>query len=253
MNLKRSMVFYCVICIFSCTNTNTNYKKVTKGNFIVEGNFINDSVMNGMMNYYDIKNNKLTTQSYYQNGEKNGISINYYSNGKVYDSVFYSHGLEDGFHYIFDSLGNISYIDYYSKGHNFGPEFYYLNGRISEYYFNTFEKSSFYSVFYDSLGKVSKESHNLNFVNPYSVEIDGKPALGVFAYFLNPPHINISYSLYLKDSVLSKDILIQKFDNSKVYVDTVLYLSNAISYYYKTEYFDSTNNKRKIIITKLMP
>ena len=45
-----------------------------------------------------------------------------------------------------------------------------------------------------------------------------------------------------------------KFDNRKIYIDTVFNVpvNSRFIYYYKGDYFDSTNNKRLVYITKLV-
>lgn len=246
------LFFFSIISFLSCTNQN-KVKKQKIGAFFVEGKFIRDSVMDGAMKYFD-SNNHLAAIINYENGIKNGTSVNYYLNGKILDSSFFHNGLQNGFHYVYDSVGNLTYKDFFSGGHSFGPEFYYLHGKIDKYYFSNYEKYYLYSAFYDTLGNLLSENGDLNFVNPYTVEVDGKLGFGVFAYFLNPPHINIQYSLFLKDTLTHKDSLVKNFNNLRVYIDTVftMPIGNQLQYYFKTDYYDSTKMKQKIIITKLV-
>src|SRR5882672_12013545 len=144
ISMKLHLIFFTIIIItMSCRNDIENSKHKV-GPFLVEGHFIDDSVMDGEMKYYNSMA-KLVTVINYQKGIKHGASINYYLNGKTYDSIFFYYGLKDGFHYIYDSTGKLSYIDFYSKGHNFGPQFYYSNGKLEKYYYNEFEKEPIYA------------------------------------------------------------------------------------------------------------
>jgi hypothetical protein len=242
-----------VLSILSC-HDDKSYGKHRIGNFLVEGNFIKDSIMDGKMKYFDTSGTLVATVIF-QNGIKQGPSLDYYLNGKVQDSVFFTRGQKEGFHYIYDSSGELSYIDYYLRGHSIGPVFYYDHGKVKKYYFTNFEKQPIYVCSYDSSGRMFDEKGEVNFVMPLFPEVNNKSGLNIFAYIINPPKVDINYFLYMKDSTLNKDSIIAKFDNSKIIIDTVLNVStdSRFTYFYKAEYFDSTNQNKKVFITKLVP
>lgn len=250
--MKKYLLFYLfIIILISCNKNKVSKHRI--GPFLVEGDFVNDTIMNGEMKYFDSMGN-LVSKIYYKRGVKNGPAINFYKNGIKYDSVSYSGDLENGFHYIYDSTGKLSYVDFYVKGNNLGPQMYFVKGKIEKYYFNNFENQTLYYTFYDTSGNITKQTGELNFTNHFAVTVNNKPFLGFFAYFLRPPKLHLSYSLFLKDSISNKDSLIIQFDNMKIYVDTVFGLptDNRYSFLYKTDYYDSLTNTRKVILKRLL-
>src|SRR5690348_13972875 len=104
-----------LLSILSC-NDDSKIAKHHVGKFLVEGHFLNDTIMDGRMKYYD-ESGKLISRINYQKGIKQGISVNYYLNGNVYDSVNFDQGFKNGFHYIYDSTGKLEYFDFYLRGH----------------------------------------------------------------------------------------------------------------------------------------
>lgn len=251
--MKIILLIFIALMLSSCSKER-KYEKHQIGSFLIEGNFINDSTMDGKMKYFDASGTLVGVINY-QNGIKQGPSLDYYSNGKIQDSVYFIMGLKEGFHYVYDSSGTLNYIDYYLKGHSLGPLFYYSNGEIKKYYFTNFEKQPIYVCSYDSSGRIFDQKGEAIFVTPLFPEVNNKVSLSVFAYLINPPKVNINYLLYMKDSISNKDSLIMKFDNAKVFIDTIfdVPVNNRFTFFYRAEYFDSTNQNKRVFITKLIP
>ena len=223
----------------------------SQGKYLVEANFVNDTIIDGPAKYY--LDGKLAFITNYKNGIKHGPSINFHSNGKVYDSINFIYGRESGYHYVYDSSGKLGYIDFYFSGHQFGPQTFYENNRISSFYFTTFEKFSVYEELYDSKGRPSNTKGNLVNVFPYEVYSDGKLASGLFSYFIHPPHPKVEYALILKESGSTKEILLKEFERNLVFVDTVLpRTKDGSNYFMKVSIYDSSDKIRKIILNELI-
>lgn len=238
------------IVLLSCDNGPK--KKLQRKNFndkIIESYFINDSLPDGISKYYDL-NGRLESVITFSKGLKNGIAINYYYNGKTHDSSFYQMGKKNGEHFVFDSAGKLIYEDYYFHGQQLGGQIFYRNGNPFQYVFNTFEKKIIYSCEYDSIGMSAFSGEIIN-ANIFSSSIDGKKGYGVFAYLLNPPKIQIKYSLGIID-VQNHEKKLVSFDNKRIFVDTILNAApNGWKYFMSAEYVDTLNNLNKVYIHTL--
>lgn len=233
-----------IIVFYSCNNSNSHYTKKKMGNYLIEANFIDDSIIDGKANTYNL-DGRLLSATNYRNGIKHGLSINFFSNGKVYDSINFTNGLENGYHYVYDSLGLIGYIDFYLNGHQLGPEIFYKKGIVNSYYFTSFEKFEIYNALYDVNGKLS--THNDNFINAsiYSTILGDVPANGIFCYFIYPPTLNISYELITRDSLNKKEFVIRKFEN-EVFMDTVIEKAKPNSVYCIKGILKDSLNKKEV-------
>src|SRR5579862_4645957 len=101
----RSFYIFLIILLFSsCINHNNKIiRKKSDDGEIFEGNALNDSIFNGIVNIYDVDNNYLGYTNY-KYGIENGVCVKYFHNGKISDSMFYRNGSKNGFAYAFDSL-----------------------------------------------------------------------------------------------------------------------------------------------------
>lgn len=234
----------------SCTDKPT-IKLKPHGKYMVEANFVDDSIIDGSAKYY--LNAKLAFIISYKNGIRHGPSMNFHSNGKVYDSVNFTYGLENGYHYVYDSSGKLGYVDFYFNGHQFGPEIFYENDRVGSFYFMTFEKFSLYEASYDFRGIPINIKGELVNVFPYQANLNNQPASGVFSYFVHPPHPKVEYALVLKEPGSSKEILLKEFDRNLVFVDTVLpRAKDGSNYFMKVSIYDSSNRIKQIILSELI-
>jgi len=238
-----------VLLLIGCNNDNDVTKKMVK-NKIIESNFINDSIYHGVTKIYD-SNYHLESKITFSRGIRNGESVNYYMNGKISDSSFYRAGLKNGYNYVFDSTGQLIYINYFFYGHQFGEEFFFRNYRPYQYIFKNFEKKNIFSCGYDSIGIFAYSGEIIN-ATIYGTTVNKMPNYGLFAYFLNPPHVQIIYSLGVIQQKTNTNKKILVFDNKKFFIDTILSIPPVgWKYYISAEYNDSLNNLKKTYISTL--
>lgn len=233
---------------FSCSN-NVKQKKI--GEFLVESEFINDTIPNGVSKFY--KYNKLDAIINFDNGIKNGKSLHFHSNGKMYDSVNFTLGLENGYQNVYDDLGDLRYQCFYLNGHKLGPETYYVNGVPSEYFFNSFERINLYHTEYDTGGRIVKAEGKLLNLVTFLGKVNNVNGYGIFSYTISPPSYDIKYELILKDSVTRLEKIIRTFSRSEVFIDTVLTIPiSASKYYLKATEFDDRKKPVQVNYNELI-
>jgi len=245
-------VVYSLITVsifFSCNNRELKYSRKKIGDKLYEAHFLNDSLIEGEAKIY--KDDKLIAIEHYNHSVKNGPAISFYSKGNIYDSLSFSKGLENGYYYVYDSSGNLAYVSYYFNGLKVGPEIYYHNGKVRQYFFNSFEKANVYYNSYDSLGNRTESLGRPNNSVIYSAFKDGQLADGVFAFFVHPPRQNINYQLIERDSMSKKETVIKIF-HDEVFFDTILLRKNLqSSYFIKADVYDSVKTKRRLFYDQL--
>lgn len=226
-------------------------KKIDLHNRIIEAPFIDDSVMHGLAMYYTYKGS-LESKITYKNGVKNGLAVNYYPNGSLWDSGYYVNGLKHGHHFVFDSLGSLVYQDYYFNGHRLGGQVFFLNSKLSRYVYSNFEKEQLYEGLYDSVGSIYRYGGEIVNANLYYAKKDDKQGVGIFSYFLNPPNVDIEYSIGLIENNTNKKRELVRFYKSREFIDTIVDLPLPGWYYYvAADYNDTSNSYRKIFLTVL--
>jgi len=111
--------FALLICEISCNNSN-NLKTFNLNHQLVQAKLV-DGLIDGKATFYDSLGNFINITTY-ERGIRSGISINYYANRTVSDSVEIVAGKENGYWRYYDSNGNRTYCAYYYYGLLFGPE-----------------------------------------------------------------------------------------------------------------------------------
>jgi antitoxin component YwqK of YwqJK toxin-antitoxin module len=249
--MRLLILFSLLFITFSCSKKGKEFKRKDINNRIVEGYFINDTIYDGVIKYYTYTG-YLEGKATFQNGIKNGFAINYYPNGNIWDSSFYMHGLRNGYHYVFDSFKNLTYRDFYFYGHRLGEQIIYKNGKISKYVFSNFEKQQLYEGLYDSSEILFRYGGEIINASLYKATKDAIPSFGVFSYFLNPPHVNIKYSLGVieEKTEYRKELII--FNNGRVFTDTILAEPTpGWNYYINADYNDTLSKYKKTFLTVL--
>jgi antitoxin component YwqK of YwqJK toxin-antitoxin module len=244
-----TLLFSLIISVGCDCKTGTRERKRIN-NQLVEGIFKNDSIYDGVINFYSDKGDILASKTY-TNGILNGSAKYFDPNGKVTDSMNFTYGMANGFHYVYRSDGKMEFMGYYANGFGVGPQIFYNNGTIQLFYFMNFEKTSIYEAHYDSAGRVDRFKGQILNVYPYNALLKGKDACGLFLFFIYPPSISIKYSLILKnDSGVQRQI--SKFNKSKVYLDTVLPIPPPrYRYYFVANVSDSLNSIDRVYVDEL--
>ena len=233
----------------NCKNETRSKRKI--GDEYVVAKFINDSIYDGVVDFYNLQGKILSSKAY-KNGVLNGSAKNFYPNGKVSDSVNYTFGLLNGFHLAFKTNGELEYLDYYTNGLSVGPQIFYEKGSPHLFYFLNFENTPIYEAHYDSFGKVDKFKGQIINVYPFSAILKSKSACGIFAFMIHPPSVAIKYSVILKNSNTNEQRKVADFDVRQVYLDTVLESPpNGYKYYYRAILTDSLNQVNRVYLNEL--
>jgi hypothetical protein len=227
---------------FSCNNKAPHFEigeeKELDG-YLVKSNFIDDTLIHGTADFF--KDNKLMKREQYRYGVKDGFSLNFYSNGHIYDSSTYVRGYKEGYYLVYDSLGVLKYKAYFYHNDQIGPETYFDNGSIVNYYFYSKDRKLIFSSWYnDSLKKINSEGNLYNFT-PLEIYKGQELYYGVSAYFIYPPKFNISYELVAKKS--GQEISLRKFAQEVFFDTTFLPNQSFERYFMKVNVYDSSTKK----------
>lgn len=231
MTLYRFLNFVLILTtvLFSCEQNKTNsidkIRRVIVEDVIAEGNISSDTVFNGLIKFYDTTSNNLVIEANYTNGKLNGKRIDYYLNGKVKNIGFYDNGKQTGTVSYFDSTGQLTSKQDFYYDLKAGSRIEYKNGKLSKYYFTSFDNKDLFSIDYDTVfNKEIKKINDNSFFFWHSSDIatittTDKKLQGneYFIYLINPPDFNFEYSLCVinyRDSILRIEKL---FDRSKMW------------------------------------
>lgn len=245
--MKNIQILLLTTLLISCRNEN-NVQKKRIGNDIIESYFIEDSIFDGPTKYYNL-NGRIESLIYYSKGIKNGVGLNFHSNGKVYDSSTYVSGMKNGWHYVYDTVGQLIFKDYFFYGQRLGEEVFYKNGKPIEFSFLNFEKKRIFSCGYDSIGLTGASGGILN-VSSYGIYTNGVRQQGVFVYLIQPPGILVNYSLGLFNEKANKKNELLQFKPTGFFKDTALTLpEEGWKYYVAAHYNDTVNKFEKVFIS----
>ena len=194
INLRIILAILVVTLIdYNCANKGSE-KRVKIGNSYVDAKFIDDTIIDGTAHYYDSLGT-LYNVSNYRKGIKDGMSVNYYSNQVISDSVEYKNGKESGYWRHFDIKGGDTYGNFYYYGLQFGPELIFKNDHLQKYLFSDLDRKIIIACDYDDGGKIDTNfRYEMQFALR-SVKYDAKPVLNLFGFLPFIPHAGQTYSL----------------------------------------------------------
>jgi hypothetical protein len=223
------------VIVLSCVNNQRSKPdKRSIGKDIIEATFIDDSIADGIAKYYN-NSGKVITIVNIKNGVKEGAAINYFQNGVVKDSMFFSHGKLHGIAYGYDSLGSLLFKKSYYYGVPLGHQFYYKSGNLSEYFYSDFNRNDLISCEYDSLARIRLRTFSAVPIFTKGLDEQRNPALNLFLYFPKPPDLTVVYKIGLaNDKQETKDEHI--LQDNRLFLDTVIaYPAKEWHYYISTE------------------
>lgn len=234
-NSKHELVLACKVAFFmlvafSCNNRKEEIQRKNIGEYLVEAVFKNDSIIDGMANYYS-DDGKIVSKVTYQDGKKNGVAITYFPDGKIKDSLFYINDQKHGFGYKYDPGGKLSSMYYYYYGLRMGPQIFNLESRRYKYFFSDFNKRDLVDCTYDSLGNLKDVSfYKMNLCVSKGV-VNDSVAVDLFAYLPEPPQTIIEFRVGLTNEN-QRDMYLFTVDNNRVFIDTILpYPPNGEHYF----------------------
>ncbi len=255
--MKR-IIYLSFVLLLKCSSD--NFRSITMGDYIVEGNITKDSIYNGLIKSYNKGTKKLFSECGYVNGIKNGEYKQFNDNGTLIEDLFYKDGKENGLAKLYNDNGFIYSQDYYFYGLRVGNSLKYENKVLKSYSFISLENTALMQFEYDSIRghHLPDLIRNLYFYTSsnYSESVDDSLSKKTeyFLYTPNPPMQEFIYSLVKVDQ--NKKVLstIQTFDNnqpwSKFDLDFNLDLPNSL-YALKLRIIDTINNNNATIVRKL--
>lgn len=232
--------------LISCSNYELQRKKI--GEDLVEAKFVDDTLINGEAKFFDLNGN-LESKANFFKGIKNGYAVNYYKNGVVKDSMYYTSNVLNGFFYSFDSSGFILF-----KGNNFhglsaGDQYFFKDKTIKEYYFTNFERRRLVTCLYDSTGSCYSYFLNLSPVISDVLIKNEQPAINLFLYFPHPEGIELSYTIGLIDAN-NKRLSEVPLTSTNFFLDTTLAVPMQGSQYFISLKFKNLKDSKTEIFTK---
>jgi hypothetical protein len=252
--MRKLLAFIFFLSCISC-NVNKSDKRETKkiGDFNVYANFIDDTTIEGVADFYG-PDKILTERRSYTQGIKHGICYSYYPNGVVHEKIFYKYDTKSGYHEVYDSTGQLDYKDYFLEGKQIGPIINYTSGgKIKDYYFVNFEGDTQYYAEYDSTGKVMKTEGELIHITVTDVLTNSTKKLNLFIYTPNPPELGFSYSLELMDKSGKLSGTPIPLDTGNVYVEKILPLPpSGKNYCIILHFLDHKKRKETVAIREIV-
>lgn len=242
--MNKILVVFVLFLNIGCHKRKESIKIVKlNDDLFAKGKSITDSVFHGEVLYYN-KAGVLITRANFSKNKLDGSSIDYYPDGSIKDSMFYIDDKSNGFRYKWDKEGKVSYFHYSYFNISVGPIAFFASGIPEEYSFSSFDRDVLFVAKYDSLGLKHFSGNILNFKTMYLTR-DDEEKMELLLYLLNPPLINIKYSLIdvNLESKFQKEIY--TFNNNQVFIDTLLpILEKGHNYYLQADYVDLKTGKK---------
>lgn len=95
------------------------YDVVSKNGVVIERGILKDRQRHGLITRFDFSGNILT-QSYYEDGYHNGVSIIYNMNGTVQSLISFDQDTLNGFYFLFSEDGKPAQAGYYKNNEKHG-------------------------------------------------------------------------------------------------------------------------------------
>jgi hypothetical protein len=213
-NVLKYIIIY--VALNGCHSGNQNFIKGSAANAIKLTDTSPIKKNTGKQEIFD-KNHKLSNTSSYQNGVKNGPSINYFPSGQISDSGFYHEGLASGNWMFFNENGQKIYSTYFYQNLEYGPQCWFVNNEIHKFEFLSFDKTSLALIIYNNPDKFEK-------VYYFSMDTHILPkndqGVDLFAYLPKIPNSIQNFAIGIaKDQVKKELFPVRGFD---FLVDTLL-------------------------------
>ncbi len=239
-----------IFILISCSNNENHSRKKFNG-YLVESNFIGDTMLDGLTKFYNDKS-ILQQAEYYSHGIKIGPSLSYHSNGKVYDSVNYINGYKSGYRFVYDSTGQLGRKEYYFLDRKMGPDIFFQGNIITSYDFTAFEKNALYNHVSISLDSQVKRKGELFHCTPYQ-KYDGDSLNNyVFVYLIRPPKMSITYEIVARNSENKNESHLAYLVND-AFADTLIsYSEDRRIFFIKIDFFDSLEQKHQLHYRELV-
>lgn len=222
LSIKRDLqLFLSILILAGCTSNNqVKIETSHEGSSTIKARYTN-GMRNGRTEIYDGSGHLRGIRTY-KNDSLSGISIDYFSNGIMSDSLTYVCGKPQGYwaHYYQD--GNFRHIAYYYFGLQFGPDIWYRRDDIlKSFSFLNFEKEPIVECTYNTHGNLDSIIKMDLKVILTDEEQNGSQLVEFFAYLPKIPFTDDSYSIGIADQNHVKQKLCD-IKGSNFLIDTVL-------------------------------
>lgn len=250
-----------LFCSTSCVRQKN--KKIIVDNTYAVGEQIDDSIMNGLVNFYDTATGNLVSTATYINGQINGTRKDYFLNGRIQYISNFSNDKQHGEVISFDSTGNKIQSQYFYYDLPCGSSINYKEGKPTSYQFNSIEYKELFSIDYNA-GKNNRISqiNNSDFffwnLKNYFTSISDSAKFELFVYLPNPPKLNFEYSLCIITDTYAVIKVLEDYSTNSPWETTSLNFSTlqkgqsfALRLSVENE-FDSTDTRKAVLFKKII-
>ncbi len=131
--------------------------KLANGNTYFSGNYNKNYKKQGNWKFYNIVNGILENETYYEDGEIDKVSKDYFPNGNLKTEVSYTKGKQNGPYKSYYANGNKSTVSNFVNGEENGDvTLYYENGKLKSNYFVEHDKANGKIHYFDLEGKLTE-------------------------------------------------------------------------------------------------
>lgn len=225
------------LLIVTCKDYKLEKKRI--GNNIVEAVFV-DGKIEGFAKFYTLSG-ILEYEGNYINGEKNGFGRTFYKNGRIKDTMYYISDKIHGEAYNYASDGNLRLIRNNYYGLEVGDHLFFVNGKITEYYFDSFEGVEIVKCKYDSFQRCDSMMFNSRAIVKNMVVEKDVPVKKVFIYFPHPPGFEIIYKMGFTVGYNQTRKIESVISSNRLFLDTTFGVSTANTYYLSVDYKNKSN------------
>jgi len=214
---------------------------------------INGDIFNDTILYYNLAND-LIGKSYFKNGKEEGISTEFYRNGRPKSITNFSDGLQNGYNSYYDTTGKCYYRDFYYYGLNVGPIEYLTKDQAPKrYFFVSFENKTLLDIRYNEWNGVKDVSTKcINFKSNFE-RVDTAREIIVLLYLMAPPRLSFDYSIVKKQKGSGMDFQqVRTVKSDLPFINIALPILQANEQYaIGLSIYDSLLNKRTVLYKDL--
>jgi antitoxin component YwqK of YwqJK toxin-antitoxin module len=238
------------IAAISCKNNSDRKFRITiKDGITTKGYVIKDTVFDDTVLYYD-QRNILIRKDYFKNGKIDGVSIDYFPNGRPMKIINYRNGLKNGYSAYYDSSGKCYYEDFYYYDLIVGPVVYKDEQEYPRrFFFVNLQNETLMDIDYQNWNGVEK-------LVPYCVNYvynrqrkDSIDEMSLFLYLIKPPKMSFEYSVLKRNKNIRNYFSeVLKVKNDAPFVNLILEtLPDSLYYSVRLSVYDSIQNKKTVI------
>jgi hypothetical protein len=224
VNLSIAVSSILLVLLFSFCK-NASKRRILVEDVYAEGDISKDSILNGLIRFYDTVHNRLVMVANYKNGVLDGKRTDYYKNGRPETEIKYENGKINGELIVYDTTGKITEKQNYYYDLVTGHSQSFINGKISNYAFYSLDNEILFTLDYDKPKKIEDINKNSYFfwnINNYKTTASQDQFSELFIYLPNPPKLNLRYSLCIIDKDYTVSKVVKEFNSSMYWEKTDL-------------------------------